>query len=177
MNCGSADNFHVSTRCGLRPNARQIRETADWLMPVAAAIDRVDQCVSSPGPRSSRVLVMTSSTCSSVIFLGAPGRGSSDRPSSRDSWNRPRHLRTVSRETPRSAATAVTDLPSALASTIRDRSARACDVLRRRAHPSRTCRSSVLSTSGSNFGLGMPDSLPADNESMTQNTRKLERGG
>ena len=39
------------TRCGLRPNARQIRETADWDMPVAAAIDRVDQCVSSPGPR------------------------------------------------------------------------------------------------------------------------------
>ena len=33
--------------------ARQILETADWDMPVAAAIDRVDQCVSAPGPRSS----------------------------------------------------------------------------------------------------------------------------
>jgi hypothetical protein len=46
-------------QAGLRPNARQIRETADWLIPVAAAIDRVDQCVSSPGPRPSSVLVMT----------------------------------------------------------------------------------------------------------------------
>jgi hypothetical protein len=36
-------------RCGLRPNARQIREIADWLIPVAAAVDRVDQCVSCPG--------------------------------------------------------------------------------------------------------------------------------
>ena len=93
---------------------------------------------------------------------GAPGRGSSPRPSSRDTMNRPRHLRTVSRETPRSAATAVTDAPSALASTIRDRNASACDVFRRRAHPSRTCRSPALSTSGSNFGLGMRDSLQAD---------------
>lgn len=140
MNCGSADSFQVCTRWGLRPNARQIREIADWDMPVAAAIDRVDQCVSSPGPRSSRVLVITSSTCSSVIFLGAPGRGSSDSPSSLETWNRPRHLRTVSRDTFRSAATAVIDVPSALASTIRDRNASACDVFRRRAHPSRTCR-------------------------------------
>jgi hypothetical protein len=29
MNCGSTDNFYVCTRWGLRPNARQIRETAD----------------------------------------------------------------------------------------------------------------------------------------------------
>jgi plasmid maintenance system antidote protein VapI len=41
-------------------------------------------------------------------------------------------LRTVSRDTPSAAATAVTVAPSALASTIRDRSASACDVLRRR---------------------------------------------
>ena len=156
---------------GLEPERRQIREIADCDIPVAAAIDRVDQCVSSPGPRSSRVLVITSSTCSSVIFRGAPGRGSSPRPSSREARNRPRHLRTVSRDTFSSAATAVTDLPSAQASTILDRNASACDVLRRRAHPSRTCRSSVLSTSGTSFGLGTPDSLPADEESMTQNTR------
>jgi hypothetical protein len=30
----------------LIPNARQIREIAVWDIPVAAAIDRVDQCVS-----------------------------------------------------------------------------------------------------------------------------------
>jgi hypothetical protein len=46
MNCGSDDSFQVWSRCGLRPNARQIRETAVWFRPVAFAIDRVDQCVS-----------------------------------------------------------------------------------------------------------------------------------
>jgi hypothetical protein len=141
MNCGSADSFQVSVKCGLRPNARQIREIADCDMPVAAAIDRVDQCVSCPGPRSSSVLVMTSPTCSSVIFRGAPGRGSSARPSNRAARNRPRHLRTVSREIRRSAAVAETDAPSAQASTTRDRSASAWAVLRRRAHACRTCRS------------------------------------
>ena len=55
MNCGSVDSFQVSTTCGLSPNARQIRETADWDMPVAAAIDRVDQCVSSSGGVCSSV--------------------------------------------------------------------------------------------------------------------------
>jgi hypothetical protein len=43
MNSRSADCFQVSTRCGLRPNARQIREIAVCDIPVAAAIDRVDQ--------------------------------------------------------------------------------------------------------------------------------------
>jgi len=43
MNSGSVDSFQVSTRCGLSPNARQIRDTAVWLSPVARAIDRVDQ--------------------------------------------------------------------------------------------------------------------------------------
>jgi hypothetical protein len=39
----------VSTRCGFRPKARQIRETADWLIPVALAMERVDQWVASVG--------------------------------------------------------------------------------------------------------------------------------
>ncbi len=42
-NCGSVDSFQVSTMCGLRPNARQIRETADCDMPSASAIERVDR--------------------------------------------------------------------------------------------------------------------------------------
>jgi hypothetical protein len=42
-NSGSDDSLKVSVRCGLSPNARQIRLTADWLIPVAAAIERVDQ--------------------------------------------------------------------------------------------------------------------------------------
>jgi hypothetical protein len=35
------------------PKTRQIRETADCDIPVAEAIDRVDQCVSWPGVSSS----------------------------------------------------------------------------------------------------------------------------
>jgi uncharacterized coiled-coil protein SlyX len=33
MNCGSVDGFQVSTKCGLSPNARQIREIADCDIP------------------------------------------------------------------------------------------------------------------------------------------------
>jgi len=39
---GSGESLKVSTRCGFSPNARQIRLTADWLIPVAWAIERVD---------------------------------------------------------------------------------------------------------------------------------------
>jgi hypothetical protein len=43
MNSGSVLSFQVSTRCGLSPKARQIRDTDDCDNPVSAAIDRVDQ--------------------------------------------------------------------------------------------------------------------------------------
>jgi hypothetical protein len=43
MNCGSVLSFHVSTACGFRPKARQIRDTDDCDSPVSAAIARVDQ--------------------------------------------------------------------------------------------------------------------------------------
>ena len=36
MNCGSVDSFQVCSRCGLRPNARQIREMADLAQPGGA---------------------------------------------------------------------------------------------------------------------------------------------
>ena len=39
MNCGSVDSLKVSTRCGLSPNARQIRPTVDFDSPLSAAID------------------------------------------------------------------------------------------------------------------------------------------
>ena len=45
----------------------------------------VPQCVASCGVRSS-VSVMTRSTSASVILRGAPGRGSSNNPSSRLQW-------------------------------------------------------------------------------------------
>src|SRR6476646_85432 len=80
MNCGSGESLKVSDWCGFKPNARQIRLTADWLIPVAAAIERVDQCVAPTGCCSS-VFTITRSTSSSPIVRGLPGRGSSCRPS------------------------------------------------------------------------------------------------
>jgi hypothetical protein len=62
--------------------------------PVFSAISRLLQCVLFSGI-DSRVLVTTSSTCRSVMDRGAPGRGSSNRPSSRRMRKRPRHLHTV----------------------------------------------------------------------------------
>src|SRR5207302_10203531 len=50
---GSADSLNVSARCGLSPNARQIRPTADWDIPVARAIRRVLQWVALAGLVSS----------------------------------------------------------------------------------------------------------------------------
>jgi hypothetical protein len=46
-----------------------MRLTAVWLMPVAAAIERVDQCVASTGCSSS-VFTITRSTSASVIERG-----------------------------------------------------------------------------------------------------------
>ena len=154
MNCGSVDSFQVWTRCGLSPNARQIRDTADCDMPAAAAIDRVDQCVSPVDGASSSVLVTTRSTCSSLSNRGRPGRGSSQSPSSRSTKNRRRHFETMSRDTPNSSATAPIVPPSEHRSTIRDRVANACAVFRRRSQPARTRRSTSVRTTGSSFGLG-----------------------
>jgi hypothetical protein len=53
MNNGSVDSLKVCVRCGAGAKARQIREIADCDIPVAAAIDRVDQCVAFFGVSSS----------------------------------------------------------------------------------------------------------------------------
>lgn len=120
MKNGSVDSLKVSDRCGASANARQIREIADCDMPVAAAIDLVDQWVAFFG-LSSRVLTMTRSTSASLIFLGAPGRGSSDRPSRPRSMNRRRQVRTVSAATLNRRDTSRIECPSAHSSTIRER--------------------------------------------------------
>ena len=77
---------------------------------------------------------MTSSTWSSRIDGGRPGRGSSASPSSRRAANRLRHLLTVAGSIRRSAAACLFVAPPAHASTIFARSASACAVLARRAH-------------------------------------------
>ena len=83
----------------MRPSARQIREMAVWLIPVAAAADRVDQRESWRGPRPVCVLAITSATCSSVIIRGALAAAHLPARSAGPAGARPRHLRTVSRVT------------------------------------------------------------------------------
>jgi hypothetical protein len=124
MNCGSLESFHVSWRCGCSPNALQIRSTADCVSPTSLAIERVDQCVASLGVVSS-VRTITSSTFSSVIVRGRPGRGSSSNPSSRCSPKRARHVAAVAREIPSRSAISVFFRPSHANNTIRERCASA----------------------------------------------------
>ncbi|MCF0091216.1 hypothetical protein B0E37_06337 [Streptomyces sp. MH192] len=119
MNNGSVDSLNVCDRCGARANARQIREIADCDMPVAAAIDLVDQWVAFFG-FSSSVLMITRSTSASVIFLGTPGLGSSHKPSRPRSMNRRRQVRTVSGAIRSRRDTSMIECPSAHSSTIRD---------------------------------------------------------
>src|SRR5262249_18340829 len=83
-----AESLNVSARCGLRPNARQIRPTVDCDSPLAWAMPRVLQWVAWDG-LVSRVRVTTFSTASSVTVRGAPGLGSSASPSNRPAPGRP----------------------------------------------------------------------------------------
>jgi hypothetical protein len=153
MNSGSVDSLNVCDRCGARAKARQIREIADCDMPVAAAIDLVDQCVAFFG-FSWSVLTMTRSTSASVILRGAPGRGSSHKPSRPRSRKRRRHVRTVSGVIPSRRDTSMIECPSAHCSTIRDRWARAWAVVRRRTHPSSAARWASVTDNGGIFGPG-----------------------
>ena len=88
MNSGSRDSLKVSQRCGFRPNARQMRLTVAALSPHALAIERVLQCV-APAGIVSKVCTTTRSTSSSPIVRGAPGRGSSSKPSQPSRRNPP----------------------------------------------------------------------------------------
>ncbi|AYV26278.1 hypothetical protein EES41_06045 [Streptomyces sp. ADI95-16] len=120
MNSGSVDSLNVCDRCGASAKARQIREMLDCDIPVAAAIERVDQWVAFFGV-SSRVLTITRSTSASVIFRGTPGRGSSHRPSKPCSRKRRRQVRTVSGAIRSRRDTSMIERPSEHSSTIRDR--------------------------------------------------------
>jgi hypothetical protein len=91
---------------------------------------------------------------------GRPGRGSSDNPSNRCTTNRDRHFDTVARDTPSWLATSPIVAPSAHCNTIRDRSANACAVFRRRDQPTSADRSSPDNTTGSSFGLGTAEAYP-----------------
>ena len=109
-------------------------------------MDDRDQCVSLPGTPSS-VATITSSTWSSRIDGGRPGRCSSCRPSRRLAMNRARHRSTVDSSTPRSAAASLFVPPSAQRSTIFARTARYWAVFARLAHRISWARSASVKTS------------------------------
>ena len=85
----------------------------------------------SAGHRDSLRVVCARARCVSSMVRGAPARCSSQRPSSRCSAKRRRHLPTVSGSIPRRAATTLLCSPSTQARMIRARSAKPCAVLRR----------------------------------------------
>src|SRR5262249_27416893 len=105
-------SLKASVRCGCKPKARQMRLTVLWLNPQRAAIARVLQGVASRGLASS-VSVTICSTCPSLMWRGAPGRGSSSKPSRRAARNRLRHLPTVCLVSRSSCATRVLVCPRA----------------------------------------------------------------
>ena len=98
-NCGSIEGSNVEVRCGCKPKALQMRTTAVWDSPEAAAMLRVLQCVASGGLASS-IICTTRSTSSSEIVRGAPQRCSSRKPSTPRSANLFRQRPTVSRLVP-----------------------------------------------------------------------------
>src|SRR5664279_411316 len=89
-----------------------------------------------------------------MVIVGLrPDRGSSTKPSNRDSTNRDRHLPTVGIEAPSCAATSWFVKPVAQARTIREHNARACADFLRRTHRS-SC--SVSSDVNSSKAFGRP---------------------
>ncbi len=149
---GSLESLNVSCRCGCRPKARQMRETAVCDRPASRAMERVLQWV-APAGTLSNVLAITASMRVSSMLRGAPGRGASSRPSSRCSTKRARHFETVCGVTRWRAATTLLSAPAAQAKTIRARSASACAVLRRSVNASSCSRSVSLNIS---CVLGLP---------------------
>jgi hypothetical protein len=124
-----------------------MRCTLETDSPLSFAMPRELQWVASFG-RFSRVFTMVASMRTSSIVRGAPGLGSSRRPSTRCTTNRLRHLPTVASITPSFAATSLFWLPSAQARTIRALNARACAVLRRPADAFSSVRSSSFRIRG-----------------------------
>ena len=133
----------MSTRWGLSPKSRQIRPIVERLRPERCAIEARDQCVAFTGV-CSNVATTTSSTRSSPIEGGRPGRSSSINPSSRLATNRVRHFVTVVGCTRNCAAMSLLDIPSAQPNTILQRCASTCDDFARRDHRSSCARSCAV---------------------------------
>lgn len=165
-NSGSLESLNVSVRCGCSEKARQIRCTVETETPAALDIDRVLQCVEAVGI-VSRVAITTSATFSKPILRGAPGRGSSTRPSRRRPANRLRHVDTVSRVTPTFSAIATFVIPSAAHRMISARIASARAILRRRARASNSARSASVNSIRTAAPHAIATSLPTRKQGIT----------
>ena len=97
----------------------------------------------------------TAARVSSLIRRGRPDRGRSASPSRPRAANRPRHLRTVSALTCRSAAIRALSRPRAAASTICARSRSRYAVFAPRARFFKVVRSAAVSVTGTARGSGM----------------------
>ena len=108
---------------------------------------------------------------------GAPGRGSSTKPSSRFCRNRRRQRPTVCRVIRNSAAIAGAAWPAAHAKMIRARCANPCAVVRRRAHCSSVVRSLGLMTTRTGRGprLAIRASLYSMSQRHDQSVSELQR--
>src|SRR5712672_2162974 len=155
---GAIQRLKVSLRCGCSENARQMRCTVETDKPEALAIERVLQWVAAAGIVSN-VVVTTSAIFSSPILRGAPGRGSSARPSNRLAANRWRQVATVRRLTPSCAAIARLVVPSAAKSTISARIASAREIFRRRVRASSSRRSASSNSMRTADFQAIPTSL------------------
>jgi len=140
-NFGSVESLKVSLRCGWRLKALQIVFTLEREMPLARSMLRRLQWVASGG-FSCSVLRTTSAIFSSVIFFFTPRRGLSLSPAMRSLRNRLRHLSTVCSRMPISSPISARVMSSRSSSrTTRQRCAKACGVLGRRATRSNSDRS------------------------------------
>ena len=152
MNSGSFESLNVSVRCGCKAKARQMRLIVLRLNPHALAIERVLQCVASAG-RLSKVRVSTASICASVTVRGAPGRGSSSKPSSAVGQKPHPPPADGLLGNPQLLSHPRVRLPGCAPRISRARWARAWAVLGRRVQRSNVCRSSAVSVTG---GVGRP---------------------